>query len=267
MHGLGDYERALHFYMRAFNTAGGSDVCTMCHIAISHQSLGDEREAWSWCQRALQASPQSPQARFLAARLLSLDSGTNAKECTNHLNTCIIHCPVVDSEQPLSEAVDMWCDIARMAQSMKLDASVCIRAWLRAVGVARSVGALNLSGHVPFSPMRAVELDRIRPAACNAMFELGNALLSCAAAKITAAGAPAVVWQSVPKAQSSAGLKKKKQGNSNGMESAASAPVGWGYVRGAVAALTWCNQISGGANPDYRRALSESQVVLSSMSK
>ena len=269
LHGQGDYEQALHHYMRAFNTSGGAEGGTMCHIAISHHSLGNDREAWNWCQRALQASPHSPSARYLAARLLDLNDG-NAEECADQLKTCIIHCPVVDSEQPLSEAVEMWCDIAHMAQSLALEAPLCLRAWLRAIGVARSVGALNPATCVPFSPVRAVELDRIRPVACKAMLELGNGLLSSAESRLIAAANPTDVWHSVSKAQNSSGSKKKKQGGSSGSggaEKVSSPPVGWGYVNGAVAAHTWCNQISGGSKPEYKRALLTSQTLLASLSK
>jgi len=286
MEQLGDNERALHYFMDSYHATGGTSSYKACCISMCFHKVDNAGEAWNWCQRALQSNPQSPLPHYVAARLFSLEPDSHRLEWIDQVHSCILHCPVLDPEQFPSEALEMWCEIAKMAESLQCDPTLRIRAWLRAIGVCRSVGALVApSADSSSGPTnrRTAEAAMMRPGACTALYELGRLLESLAVAEVTNRPStqtirPVHSVTSSSRTSSSANSKTRKglklDGPTNGSNYARAAassspavPAGWGYVRGAYAAHFLCNEVGKGTNREHRKALTDIQKVLSTMSK
>ena len=281
MEQLGDNERALQYFMDSYHTTSGTSSYKACCVSMCYQKIDNAGEAWNWCQRALQSNPQSPLPHYVAARLFSLEPDAHRSDCIDQVQSCILHCPVLDPEQFPSEALEMWCDIAKMAENLQCDTNLRIRAWLRAIGVCRSVGALASRDDSSSGPInrRTAEAASMRAGACTALHELGRVLESLAVTEVT--NRPTV--QTVrpvhsvasSRTSSSANSKTRKgiklEGRTNPRAAVSTAspavPAGWGYVRGAYAAHFMCNKVGKGANRVHRKALMDIQIVLSTMSK
>lgn len=276
MEKLGDFERALHYLMDSYHATGGISAYKACCISICFQKVDNAGEAWSWCQRALQSNPQSPLPHYIAARLLYLEPETRRSECIAQIQSCVKHCTVLDVEQFPSEALEMWCDISELAEKLQCDSSVRIRAWLRAIGVCRSAGILTPpavpSVHLTNS-RRTAEAAAMRPDACRALHELGRLLeTSRPSAQSTQ---PARSTSSSRMSTSGSGKNRMQiistgSGNARATTTCSSqsgVPVGWGYVRGAYAAHFMCNEVGGGTNREHRKALTNIQSILATMSK
>lgn len=264
---LGDQEQALHFLMLAFNSSHTDDLYIVCCISELYFRLRNIQEAWAWCERALQINDESALPHFLAARLLHTEGGNRAAECINQLQICILHCPVNSIDQLSIEVVEMWLDVARIAQAMNCDAQLCIRAWLRAVGVARSMNALSIpqissSSAALAATGRTGELDSIRPAACSALFELGKYLESLAPPSLVDDKATATTRLTSSTSKKRRQLKSAVAFAAEQVAASSVAPTlppGWGYMRGAYSSYYLCNIVNANSNPVHRNALTAAQ--------
>lgn len=218
---IGDIEQA-HQYANAHMHIAVDSVAALCGVGEVCLQAKQIPEALAWFARAVSLDVLNPVPRMHLAQV-QLQNPTMRTECIAHLHACVTSCRITDGEYPPEQAIAMYLSVAEMLGTLGCVPELRIKALLRAVNVARLIGALQERRVSTVfgvkSIVRELQNVQVRAKAAEAFQTLGNLLqLLCPAA-------PSLLSSSE------------------------------GYMQGAFAAYHMSNVLTDGNNVVYRSSL------------